>query len=102
MTKVDHLAHKYHLDRNKPPDKIDDILISDELLEQKFGPVEKTTLPVFGGIQVNEAEAAVLELGPKYCVTPPVNMEQVQVATEKVMAQARWEFENRARRDGEE
>ena len=64
--------------------------------------MEKTTLPVFGGIQVNEAEAAVLELGPKYCVTPAVTMEQVQVATEKVMTQARWEFENRARRDGEE
>ena len=99
MNKIEHLAHKYHRN-HKPPDVIEDILISDEALEQKFGEMEKVPLPVFGGVQVNEAETAVLELGPKFCITPAVTMEQVQVATEKVMAQARWEFENRARWDG--
>ena len=101
ISKVNNLAQKHLKNQDKPPDIIENILISDERLEQKYGQMDKAPLPVYGGVQLNEAEAAVLELGPKYCVTPAVTLEQVQVATEKVMAQARWEFRNREQRGGE-
>ena len=102
QSKIDNLAHSWHSNPNKPPDILEDVLISDKFLEERFGQEEKLPLPVYGGVQVNEAEAACLELGPKYCIAPAVTMEQVQVATEKVMTQVRWELESRARRDGED
>ena len=52
MSKIENLAKK-HLNIHRPPEIIEDILISDERLEQKYGQVEKTPLPVYGGIQLN-------------------------------------------------
>ena len=50
LSKVEFLAQKYHINQVKPPDIIEDILISDEKLEEKFGQMEKAPPPVYGGV----------------------------------------------------
>ena len=44
-SKVDTLAHSWHSNPSKPPDILEDVLISDKFLEEKFGQEEKLPLP---------------------------------------------------------
>ena len=51
------------------------VITSDEGLEAEFGPVQQEAPVVYGGVDITEPEAAVAGLGPKFCVTPRLSME---------------------------
>ena len=102
-SKVDNLCEKWHeKSRARVPDMIEYVAISDHALETRFGPVQKEAPVVYGGVGITEAEAAVAGLGPKFCVTPRLSMEDVQVAVEEVLTKIRWEDRSRDERDGEQ
>ncbi len=104
-SKVDNLCEKWHEKsppRARVPDMIEYVKISDHALETRFGPVQKEAPVVYGGVGITEVEAAAASLGPKFCVIPRLSMEDVQVATEEVLAKIRWEDMSRDERDGEQ
>ena len=100
--KEDNLARKAHKPPVRPRDEVEDVAVSDVRLEALFGPVQQEAPVAYGGVEITESEIAVTSLGPKFCVTPKFSMEDVQVATEEVLAKMRWEDRSRDERDGEQ
>ena len=112
--KADHLAMRDHMapPRPRPQNTAEDIdlgasavtvvITSDEGLEAQFGPVHQEAPVIYGGVDITGPEAAVAGLGPKFCVTPRLSVEDVQVATEELLAKMRWEDRSRDEREGQE
>ena len=111
--KADNLAKKAHTAPARAQGIVEDhgiaaaasvapvVITSDAGLEAQFGPVQREAPVVYGEVDITEPEAALAGLGPKFCVTPRLSMEDVQVATEELLAKMRWEDRSRDERRGE-
>ena len=79
LSKVDFLVNKWHNKNNftttEVTDYIEDIAVSDEKLNEKFGPATDDPPVTFGGIQLSDAESKVMSLPPKFCFFPKLEME---------------------------
>ena len=92
QSKIDFLVNKWHKNNLSKPehrDEIQNVAVSDEKLNEKFGPPVDDLPVTFGGVQLSESEAKVLALPPKFCVFPKIEMEDVQVALQTLCCKAR-------------
>ena len=99
--RLDFLSQLWFFVHNHVPDKIQEIAISDRMLEEKFGPIEDDDPLIFGRIQLTENESEVMKMDPKYAVHARLDKEDNQVAVQSILAKARWELMNREQRDGD-
>ena len=101
LSKLEFLAQKWHRVHNTVPPDIDGVIISDEKLEEVFGPITEDNPLTFGGFEYSENEAELAKLPHNFRTFPKLDKEDINVSTQAMFAKVRWELRNKEERNGE-
>ena len=103
LAKIDFLAKKWHSVPNEVQHEIDDVAISDQKLEEQFGPIEEEDALIFGGAEdiFDDNEKEVLKTDPNFRIYPRLDKEDINVSIQTMFVKTRWDMMAREQRDGE-
>ena len=93
--KLIHLAQKY---QNKPPvsqEKFRGILISDTLINEKFGDKPPDMTPDCTDIPMSDQEKLALSLPPKFTTRQRIIRRDIQASAEVMCTKTRWDERSR-------
>ena len=95
-TKIVRLEEKWKPWTKSAQTMIRGILVSDKGLEKLEEMEPCVSVPVYGGVDVDqEINDTLARLGPKFTVCPNLDLEVVETNIEKAMVKARWEDRNK-------
>ena len=77
--------------RNLTPDTIDEIIIKDELVPESFSSEPRC----YGGTNLDENEAEVLSLPPKYALYTKIDTTECESQVEEGLAKFRWSIHSK-------
>ena len=84
--KLSHLKEKYG-EKKEIPDDVNGVIIKDQPLEVEF----ESDPRCYDGVEINDNEKKVLQLGPKFTIYEDVDVEKTIAEIEKGMVKLRYE-----------
>ena len=107
-TKIDHLERRWKASQNRRwPEILEGIRYSDADLKRRAReagrePEVRQEPLIYGGVRASEEEKSVLSLPPKFTTYGAINMEEIEVEAEVMIAKVKWELHARTDRLNEE
>ena len=100
--KLKSLQEKFLPRRAPAPPDINGIKISDLELAEVEANERPPEVQVYGGAVVPGAAIPALSLDPKFALYPKIEMKEVEVEIERAIWKARWDFQGKEMRNGQE